>query len=723
MISTDTGYNFSSFLRNYNSLNINNDKDIDKSKSVFQIDRIGHTTDHKDIVHSIPSVFKDKLIRKIDHKMIPYTNIERVIRESDISNGFLVDPVKINFTDNKFEGQILSVFKYSFTSSSNVNAFRIKSIGSKLSSESEIEVECILSGNLHKGFYYSKDLSKTPKIPSLENIINLNPQIDSITSNIDSNTTNQLPSQLPSQLTSQFNLDSIDFYEIEYEEYNKTENDFKSNWISKIITGYHENKGNIKKLERYCNEKSILYADQINNFIIIRPTADLRFCLTLDEKVELTQDQILKFEFYICPLVWPNNPTLSTLTLEHIEFIKKLKKKVLEFFENKYRVTQEYLSFYIENMSSSKYFRITVSHVDSKYFLSSMYSNHDLDEIIYNIELDPEYYRKCKIITRSKTREYQNYLKKKELLSGESISLILKLHDQNGIVGLSKKSEKYVKNNLNFKFIHNSKLYEIRQKEDFSQTVRDTANLVITGLLSNDSYDNSIYEYYSSNFIFNGLLTVTDLSDSIKSGLRKKVIFRDYPITNILKKILKVENIPNNIYCEDEKLFREFNKLVEIKELTDITIGSDKPNKTYKYKRWGNYGCILTQADEWNLSNSHDLKQMFLKIYPFVIDSLNSIRFLKNIRSLSYDHKELLENIDQWIYSYIKIMYGHEVKFIQSFIKTYTDMKILEINVTHSNVSTNIDFRSTIDLSRVIFNLGLKSTYFQEIPYNHVIYK
>jgi hypothetical protein len=298
--------------------------------------------------------------------------------------------------------------------------------------------------------------------------------------------------------------------------------------------------------------------------------------------------------------------------------------------------------------------------------------------------------------------------------------MYLKIYDNNNLVGLShKNTDKYIKNDFKFEFIHNSKFYTFKPDDNFSQNIRDNIKLVIDKLMSNDTYNSSVYEFYSSNLILNGILTESVIPTNLEYILKKKIIEKNYPITDILKNILKI-NKKDEIYCEDEEIFKEINQLVDIKELTDISIGSDE-NKIYKYKRWNNSGCILTKADEWK--NINNPKEMYLKIYPFIIDSNNKIRFLKNIRSLNSNHIQLLENINNWIYPYIKNMYNHESKFIQSYIKMYINVKILEINVTHINVSTNIDFRSTVDLLNVIFNLNLRSSYYLEIPINNVVYK
>lgn len=686
-----TTLNFSQLVRNYNSTNLEKYNEETVAKKSENIES------------------------RNSKKKFNYSDLNELVKNSNITNGFLIKPFEISFSDNKYDKQLLNVFKYTFVSSRTQNVFRIKNeLGINL--ESGIKVECALNGTLYKVFSYSKDLSQSPKLPSIENIININPQSEI---NKELITTNTSSNKLHINQDN-INLDLINFYEIRYENYKESKTELKENWISNIITGYHKIKDNFINLDKYYNEKSILYVDETNNFIIIRTSGDFKYCKNYEEKIELNQDQILNFEFYICPLIWPGNPTLRNLSSIHLSFIKNVKLKVIEFFNNKYGISQEYLSFYIENILKSKYFRIGISHVDSKNFSSTMYDNHDLDKVIYNLEIDSEYYQNCEIITRYKTSEYQNYLKKIESTSEETIKTI-KIYDNNNILGLShKNTEKYIKNEFKFEFIHNSKFYTFKPDDNFSQNIRDSIKLVIDKLMSNDTYDSLVYELYSSNLILNGILTESDISTNLEHILKKKIIEKNYPITNILKNILKINKKEEIIYCEDEEIFKEINELVDIKKLTDISIGSDE-NKIYKYKRWDNYGCILTQANEWK--NTNNLKDMYLKIYPFIIDSNNKIRFLKNIRSLNSNHIQLLENINNWIYPYIKNMYNHEPKIIQSYIKMYIDTKILEINVTHVNVSANIDFRSTADLSNIIFNLKLKSSYYLEIPINNVVYQ
>lgn len=102
----------------------------------------------------------------------------------------------------------------------------------------------------------------------------------------------------------------------------------------------------------------------------------------------ITQLQVLGFPIQ-CSI-----RTLRDLTSEHIPLLLHIKSEGLCNIENKYGLHQNKIKVFINYRPSTYHLHIHFVNIDSEILLSSVEHSHYLDYIIFNLQLDSNYYKK-----------------------------------------------------------------------------------------------------------------------------------------------------------------------------------------------------------------------------------------------------------------------------------------------------------------------------------------
>ena len=157
----------------------------------------------------------------------------------------------------------------------------------------------------------------------------------------------------------------------EYLEFVKNRNIEKDRWIYNIIDGIAE-------------QDKIMFRD---TYCIVIPT--------------YTWDSINIDKLHILSL--PIDKTIRTirdLTSEHITLLEHMKKMTLQNIYDKYSLKEEYLKMFIHYEPSTYHLHIHFIHIGNNECCSSVEYSHDLDTVIFNLNIKSDYYKQIKLNKR-----------------------------------------------------------------------------------------------------------------------------------------------------------------------------------------------------------------------------------------------------------------------------------------------------------------------------------
>lgn len=151
----------------------------------------------------------------------------------------------------------------------------------------------------------------------------------------------------------------------DYKENLKTRDDSKDKWIYNIIDGISE-------------KDKILYDDEL--------------CVIIPNYVWNEEDDKKMQIMAICKN--KELKTLRSLTSEHIPLLEHMKSCALITIKNKYNVGEDSLKIFIHYEPSAYLLHIHFVNINNVNAPSSIEYSHDLDSVIYNLNLDSDYYKK-----------------------------------------------------------------------------------------------------------------------------------------------------------------------------------------------------------------------------------------------------------------------------------------------------------------------------------------
>lgn len=157
----------------------------------------------------------------------------------------------------------------------------------------------------------------------------------------------------------------------EYLEFIKNRDSEKDRWIYNIIDGTAE-------------QNKILYRDEL---VIVIPT------YTWDSK------NIDKLHI-LCLPTDKNLRTIRDLTLENVPLLKHMKEITLQQIEEKYGLREENIKMFFHYEPSTYHLHIHFINTGYTESWSSVEYSHDLDTVIFNLNLDSDYYKKIKLNRR-----------------------------------------------------------------------------------------------------------------------------------------------------------------------------------------------------------------------------------------------------------------------------------------------------------------------------------
>lgn len=138
----------------------------------------------------------------------------------------------------------------------------------------------------------------------------------------------------------------------------------KDRWIYNIIDGLYE-------------QESIIYRD--NTFIIIP---------TYEWNTDINKLHILSIP------IDKKYRTLRDLRKKDIPLLKYMKKNTLIKINELYKLTENDLKIFIHYTPSTYHLHIHYVNINYKECNSSIEYSHELDNVIFNLQLDDEYYKK-----------------------------------------------------------------------------------------------------------------------------------------------------------------------------------------------------------------------------------------------------------------------------------------------------------------------------------------
>ncbi len=666
----------------------------------------------------------------MDKHILKYLNFSRIKEESIFHSVFMSDKVCLEFRDTIVNEDCLVNYKYYFSSSRLENSFKVTN---RISDE-EMEVECIIKGVVSRKNSYTKKFNEdvtnigdviekreTKEQTQLSDLsvplVNITPSNDKLSE------TSETPITITSERTNDHVLKTkkkevnINKYEILKEKYiEPLETTLTDTWVDEIYRNYQIAKVEGIDLEAFKRKKSVCYVSDTNNFMI---TSNLPIIPEIDEidNPRLTKEQEISFELRLWCIGMIDNFNIRDLRGEHVEYLKTVKNETEIFLKNKYNLDQNKYYMYISYMSRKKFFKIHIRHINYFGDPGNMYETFNLDQVIYNLELDTEYYKK--VIFYS-----MNELKNNEKKDTPTIAfnrVRIRVYDNSGFSNFSHgcTTDTLINSDLNFGFIHEDNYYnyEFKLKEIFGQPQEQANFLILGDLITDDSDDNTIYQKYEAVFVVRGLIKKGVLTDELRKICRDKTKITDIPRSNILKNALGIRR-DYDLYCQDERVNRLFGLINIIKHMDNFSINVGRD--TINYKRWDNFGCILTQSKKW--VERGDITKLQIKVYPFIIShDTGEYKFLKNIRSINENHVELLNNCRDYINDYIKLTYRIEKKYIIKYINCIPNMSVLEINISHVNAEYDLRYDRAQDLEMILFNINIKPNYYHELPFMQII--
>ena len=152
-----------------------------------------------------------------------------------------------------------------------------------------------------------------------------------------------------------------------YSEYLKFINNYdtkKDKWIYNIIDGISEKDNIIFKDKTFLLIPSYTWDKSIDNLHLL--------CIPLDKTIHCIRD----------------------LNYYHVELLKHMKNKTLEVIKNNYDLDETQFKIFFHYEPSTYHLHIHFVNILNKECNSSVEYSHDLDTVIFNLELDSNYYKK-----------------------------------------------------------------------------------------------------------------------------------------------------------------------------------------------------------------------------------------------------------------------------------------------------------------------------------------
>lgn len=199
----------------------------------------------------------------------------------------------------------------------------------------------------------------------------------------------------------------------------------------------------------------------------------------------------------------------------------------------------------------------------------------------------------------------------------------------------------------------------------------------------NQIFNNDIYKKYNAKIVAEGELLICTNVTKMDSFCKRIVAETYVEYLDILQK-------------------RDFSKEQWVYNILDGK--AEQKNVLYK-----DNNLIIVPNFTWN---GTDIKKLYLLAFPFD-------RALHTIRSLTGEHVGLLKQIRQQAFSIIEKKYNITSDLIKAFIHYTPSSFHLHVHFTLvSNLDVNSSVEYSHDLNNIIFNLEIKSDYYQTIIMN-----
>ena len=144
----------------------------------------------------------------------------------------------------------------------------------------------------------------------------------------------------------------------------KNRNKEKDKWIYNIIDGVSET-------------GSVLYRDQL---CIIMPTYTWNGDVNKLHMLCIATDRSLR--------------SIRDLRTEHIDMLKHMKQMTLQIVKTRYNLNDDELKIFFHYVPSTYQLHIHFVNINFTESMSSVEYSHDIDNVIFNLQLDSDYYKK-----------------------------------------------------------------------------------------------------------------------------------------------------------------------------------------------------------------------------------------------------------------------------------------------------------------------------------------
>ncbi len=151
---------------------------------------------------------------------------------------------------------------------------------------------------------------------------------------------------------------------LEYLDFIKNYDLKRDKWIYNIIDGISEQDSIIYKDNQFLLIPSYTWDKSIDNLHLL--------CIPLDKTLRCIRD----------------------LEFSHIELLKDIKIKTLEVIKNNFYLDETQFKIFFHYEPSTYHLHIHFVNILNKECNSSVEYSHDLDTVIFNLELDSNYYKK-----------------------------------------------------------------------------------------------------------------------------------------------------------------------------------------------------------------------------------------------------------------------------------------------------------------------------------------